>query len=380
MKRNVIVTLMTGVVCFAGTSSLVGEPNRAALLSAESAPPLAMLAAEDAEAQPQPQANQAKAESRNAPAANRAPTAGAVVSGGTGGFGGYGGGYGANGAVYSQRLQGIVSRSGGHGSSPLIIESAEPDPKMQANLQEDLAVMAHILDKTVSEVVGRDARYRTAMGIDVFWPDSRPMQNLYLEGYGVLFTLQAGFPLLAAPAKAEEEKTEANRDSAWEEAKQELYGETADTGVFSTGGGGIGISGAGRRGPGVPQKFDPGRVDQLKQSLLDSLKSAANIRNLKPDDWVTVCVFGTIAGEQGHRYMASSWTALGANKPAEVLVDNGPNGVRTSSIMTLRVKATQIDALSKGSLSAEDFRKQAQISIYPAEGGVVLGASSVQKH
>src|SRR5437879_3387322 len=56
----------------------------------------------------------------------------------------------------------------GHSApSPLMIRSCAADPKEQGGLEEDLAVMSHILDKALDEKVGNQPRGRKAMGIDV---------------------------------------------------------------------------------------------------------------------------------------------------------------------------------------------------------------------
>src|SRR6516162_5173523 len=113
------------------------------------------------------------------------------------------------------------------------------------------------------------------MGIDVFaFNGSGPMRNLYLDGYGALFMVNVGFPLVPPAAKTSEEKP--SGDSAWEEAKQELYG-----------------PGPGMR-PGLPpgEEFSAEKVGKLKASLLEALKNASNIRGIRPDESVTVCVLG----------------------------------------------------------------------------------------
>ena len=114
------------------------------------------------------------------------------------------------------------------------------------------------------------------MGIDVFYtPAASPLRSLYLDGYGALFMLNVGFPFLPPPhAEGQQEKPEANSD--WEDAKQELYGQ----------------GGRGRVMAAPSEPYDEERVNRLKEGLLESLKNATNIRGLKPDDSITVCVFG----------------------------------------------------------------------------------------
>jgi len=40
------------------------------------------------------------------------------------------------------------------------------------------------------------------------------------------------------------------------------------------------------------EEYDGTKVNKLKDALFEALKNATNIRNLKSDDSITVCVFG----------------------------------------------------------------------------------------
>src|SRR5436309_3546404 len=182
----------------------------------------------------------------------------------------------------SQRLQAIVSKGRGGPGKALVIRTSDADAKAQANLEEDLAVMSRILDKTVAKKLDDD-RGNRFMGINVlFAPGSGSISNLHLEEHGALFMLKVNFHLLPPPEKAEPTKEKSEADSTWEEAKQELYGRSdawalVDKGFkFST-------------AAGPQQEYDKDKVEDLKESLLDALKNATNIRNVKTDESITVC-------------------------------------------------------------------------------------------
>ena len=88
---------------------------------------------------------------------------------------------------YTERLQNILVRGPNHSAGKaLVIRSSESDLKEQAQLEEDLAVMAHILEKAASERAGGHGGQpygATAMGIDVFYtPAASPLRSLYLDG------------------------------------------------------------------------------------------------------------------------------------------------------------------------------------------------------
>lgn len=240
---------------------------------------------------------------------------------------------------FSDRLRNIINRAQGGGAEtgPLLIRTSSMDPKEQANLEQDLAIMAHILDKAAEETPAPTAPAR-AMGIDVFHTGAAAQRPLYLEGYGTLFTLSVGFPLVPPPASGTPEKEQAAGPSTWEEARQELYGGTSGTVDPTTG----------LPAPATPY-FSRERVEHLQEALLDALKNASNIRGLKPDDSVTVCVLGG--------------KLAGPNRPIDPAT--GLPVIRTS-VMTLRVKKAEVDALAKGKVSAEEFRKRAHVETYLA--------------
>ena len=261
------------------------------------------------------------------------------------------------------RLQSVIKRSSGHGGKALMIRSSEPDPKEQSNLEEDLAVMSHILDKALEEKSDTTHRTHRAMGINVYFSSSAPIRNLYLDGYGAVFMLHAGFPLVAPPkAEARKEKTETS--STWEEARQELYGQPGSAKTLAA----------------SVEEYDEEKVSQLKDALLEALKNAANIRDLKPDDSVTICVFG---GAGTGRSQVRSTTKRGATPSADVdthvwVLGDHSAGTSRGTILTIRVKKTDADAFAKGKLTLEEFRKKAKIAAYigNVEGGGGMGFGS----
>jgi hypothetical protein len=309
-------------------------------------------------AQAEAQANMAKAQQQVEHVQNE--MAQADVNAGGGGFGG---GSISTAPRYSQRLQNIVKRVPDHrAGGTLVIRSSESDPKEQTNLEEDLAVMSHILEKAVSEKGGGQGGVMwggTAMGIDVLYtPASSPLRSLYLDGYGTLFMLNVGFPLLPPPhAEGQQEKTEANSD--WEDARQELYGQ----------------GGRGRVMAAPSEPYDEERVNRLKEGLLESLKNATNIRGLKPDDSITVCVVGgPSSGQPKAKAYVRRSTGLGEAR-REVLESVRVGGPMRQTIMTIRVKKSDVDAFAKGAMTLEAFRKQAQVVSYAGslEGGMPFG-------
>jgi hypothetical protein len=274
-------------------------------------------------------------------------------------------------ASYATRLQRIVSRGA---SKAMIIRSSQMEPKNLANLEEDLSVMGRILDKALAQKLDDDDhRPRSAMGIDVFLtPGSSPVRSLYLEDYGVVFTLNVNFPLLAPPTRPAEEKEKTEADSTWEETKREVFGQRrvwSDSDQFFR-------FHSGRDGG---QEYNEKKVEDLKESLLEALKNATNIRTLKPDDVITVCVFGGSSAlsakakavvRRGPEPRPGSRTDSDDSQEAPVIWAEQDNaGPARGTTMTIRVRKSDVDAFAKGKLSPADFRKKAAITAYPGDGG-----------
>jgi hypothetical protein len=275
----------------------------------------------------------------------------------------------AAGPAFADRLQNIIKRTTDAtmvepSARPLVIRTSTMDPKDQANLEEDLVIMAKVLDKALQPVPEPNTPYR-AMGIDLFGSSSSPaMRNLYLDGYGALFMLRVGFPLVPPPpGPAEPKKEDSETDSAWEQAKQELYGQ-----------------GQAGMPPGPAQEFNEAKVSQLKAQLLEALKSASNIRELKPSESVTVCIFGGAgsgrfirSGLRTHASATAGQPSIPADSARMLAVDH--RGKQRGTVMTLRAKKSDIDAFAKGKLDHDEFSKTVKIEAYM--GAEVSGGMAV---
>lgn len=255
-------------------------------------------------------------------------------------------------------------------SRNLILGAHKLDAATVSNMEEDLTVMSRILDKTIE---GSYRRTSQALGIALFTsPNAATPQSLYLEGYGVLFQMNVGFPLLPTAA-GDQDKLEKPTDSPWEQARREIYG--------SRDGGREMLIG----GPGVGPKYDSDRVESLKKELLDNLKLASNIRNLKPDDTISLAITGadnpSVIMHNGRNVpnrvirsagVSTSTTVVqrGPQVPGaapdrvEVMtVNEGPSAGRPT-VLTIRVKKSDVDSFAKGKMTLDEFRNKAVINAY----------------
>jgi hypothetical protein len=256
------------------------------------------------------------------------------------------------------RIQPMIGRGGGAGGKPLVIFSSSPEPKEQANLEEDLAVMAHIFDKSLEDLPGGQPRGFKAAGIDVFFaPGQSPIRSFYLDGYGAVFLLNVSFPLVPPPQKVEREKPAV--DSAWAEAQEELFGQPNDL----------------RYGAGMVEEYSDEKVSRLKELLFETLKNASNIRGLKPDDSVTVAVFGGSTSTRA-KAKAGAKRALPA-RDGDMILWQDIEGQGRQTMLTVRVKKADVDAYAKGKLNPEEFQKRARLAAYNSgSAGGIFGSEA----
>lgn len=262
--------------------------------------------------------------------------------------GGMGGGFGSG-------FGGVVRP---RSARALIIPKDGGDTKGLGEVEEDLGVMAHILDKIVNtgDQAGR------AMGIAVFGNSAATLpQNLYIEGHGAIFLVNVNYPLVPPPAKADQEETKEPEPNEWETARRELTrpakGQAGgDPFVafeerFS--------ADAAWSGKFPPAEYDATKVEDLKQGLITALKNAANIRQLKSEELITVVVTGAEAGASKTFKAASAKPASGRNERMVAVVSVGERErVKGGAKLIIRVRKADAEAFQNGKLNFEEFRKK----------------------
>lgn len=253
-------------------------------------------------------------------------------------------------------------RNGSAGRA-LIIPNDAGDAKSIGEAEEDLNVMAHILDKAISD----DGNSARAMGIPVFGRvpglGASP-QNLYLEGYGAVFFENVNYPLLPPPTQPDDGNAKEKPNSEWEEARKEMSRP-------GSGGGADAFAGYGDFerefvwNGGGPSPYDAGKVEALKSNLIAALKNAANIRQLKLDEVVTVVVTGATADVGGKTIKSTG------NKPQP---KDDIFAVRVQALwlppshapgkLVLRTRKSDAEAFQNGKLSADEFKKKVTVMVY----------------
>lgn len=253
----------------------------------------------------------------------------------------------------------------------LIVQSVDTDPGTIANAEEDMSVMALILRKATGGGSAEDKRL--ALGVEVdstLFGSSSGARNIYVEGYGALFLLGVRYPLIAPQDKAEEVQAKDERSNDWKEAREEYLagGRVEIDEEFQ----GVWKGGGGRGGSFFTEEYDADKVEQLKVALLESLKNANHIRILKPTEYVNVVIQGGEAKVGGEKIVTG--------KNGQVNVTIRKTGSRSDSrrgetVMTLRVKKSDVDAFAAGTLDYAGFRNKATFQTYLRRGDASVSTS-----
>jgi len=264
---------------------------------------------------------------------------------------------------------------------PVVVQFSSTEGSQVQDMSEDLDVMTHIIDRTLSEDASEDTRPEK-MGIPLYFTGSgRSVRALYVEGFGALFMVKVNFPLQGAPA-AKEEEPEKSRDSEWERARREVLG------ISDPYTGGYGVASA-------TVEFDQKRVDELKTLLVRALKNASNIRHLKVDEAVSISVFGspstTVQTTRTKSTDAPGKTVESKPKRAtataygrQLQLSSGENfflaesgsSSGQGSVMTVRAKKSDIDAFAKGEVDQEAFTKKVTFNTYVGAGYGITSVNS----
>jgi hypothetical protein len=296
----------------------------------------------------------------------------------------------------------------------VIIPAGQTRPGDFNSTIEDMRVMLHILDSKVSNEPGSIRGILTDFG-DIFNGGNQSSQAIYIQGYGILFMKEVNFPV-AINTQTQQNKPQQSQepsgDTIWQQAKEQVLS------------GGSNVSG---NLPASQNQTIQARVEQLKSDIIDVMKQASNIRQIKPDEWIIVNITGLnqsasrmvstgttgvmsgygaggyggystggYGGTSGYGaggygaggyggystggyggmsgYGAGTYRGYGAGIGGMAYgtenVNRGSNGgsvdpnASIPSVLTLRAKKSDIDTFAKQELDTEAFRKKVEIYTY----------------
>ncbi|MBE7499203.1 MAG: hypothetical protein HS113_02620 [Verrucomicrobiales bacterium] len=244
-------------------------------------------------------------------------------------------------------------------SEPLVIPTATTDAAALAEIREDLTIMSRILQKATGRTGDRGDTMALGIVVSSF-PALRRPQAMYLADYGAVFLLNVPFPL-AAPADTPAAPAETPTNTAWEEARRELYGPKRTP-----------MAGWVQKAAGARREasFDADRVERLKREVIEALKNTANLRLVKSDEQVVVAISSTAGGRAKVTREARVLRIEGDRPDAghavvETKVADAPEaGGIGGSTLILRVKKADADAYAAGKLDREAFAQRVSLTAY----------------
>jgi hypothetical protein len=255
----------------------------------------------------------------------------------------------------------IFSSSKGDAIPPVMIRFSQPDAKTSAGLEEDLFVMARVISRTLDRADAENGKVAYKMNVPMLLTGSgRSVRPMYLEGLGPLFMIKVSFPLLPPPKAEEKTVRKTTTDTEWDEAQKEILGGT-ETWVEDA---------------DHNSNYNEEQVELLKKELIGSLKSAANMRGLKPDEFVNIAVFGHAPPLRVKSFSYPKTGDVGIGLPATAVVVQPSAAANASkgSVLTLRAKKSDIDAFASGKLDADAFSAKVMTASYAGSG---IGITSI---
>jgi hypothetical protein len=229
----------------------------------------------------------------------------------------------------------------------LVVPTPELKPEALAAITEDMTIMCRIFDKAVYPA-------RRSTGVSVYLNQRRSLgqlltqqgltQGLYLDGYGALFFIEADFPLVPGPQQKQESKPDEATDRVWSQTWNELRGQEE---------------------PGSSKDeapaYDAQKVENLKATILKTLRHAANLRT-RPQDQIAVVITSgmrTLNGKAQERALREFLRQSGHIAPSSTPKSTGRPGNAVPTLV-LRVSKAAVDALAAGQLAAEQFAPKVQ--------------------
>lgn len=225
-------------------------------------------------------------------------------------------------------------------------------------MAEDLNIFGFLVKRSLEKALGGEAP-EMRMGVPMLLESGgRHVHASYIEGFGALFSLSVRTPIVAPPsAAAKSEYPDA--PSEWDKARAALYGgdaaadqlEWSEASVLKA------------------EHYDAKLVDILKKQVLESLKSAGNLRHVKPDEWIVVTITGSpnapdvivfpAGGAGGIHGGGANNTLTGAGFGSRAVQASGRR-----TIMAFRVKKAAVDAFAAKGSSEEQFAGKVEVASY----------------
>ena len=283
-------------------------------------------------------------------------------------------------------------------------------------MSEDLRILGFILKKNLQPTLGEDSTdYKLGVPM-LLETGGRSIDASYIEGFGAIFNVRVRFPLIASTTQETKGDT-GNADSEWEKARRAVQGEESGE-----------EQGGNMSGRPETPRYNPRLVEIVTRRVIESMKNAANLRHLKADEYVVVTVagppdtganrmgqfggfgggsmgggggngsFGGVSGGGGGfaRVPGGGVGAVGGGPSGSASAGagaGGPNGSPPNrqprlseemrrryhlmplpdssprpTMMTIRIKKSDVDELAAKHASAEEWKGNAAVTTYLGAG------------
>lgn len=249
------------------------------------------------------------------------------------------------------------------GGSVLVIPSAEIETKDLLAINEDLNVMSRIFVTNLQKARVAPEGVGILLDVPIYGNlfsgrGNDSIQSMYLQGYGAIFLMKVDFPLSPGPKEVQKDETEKEQegDKVWEETRRGLY----EPETFTK-----------RKKDNSAPKYDAKKVENLKTTVVSSLKHASNIRNLKQNESVIITITGS-SGSSGNIFatpMESGQVAIydKDRRITRIVADPEPGdlGLTAPVVLIIRAQKADIDSFANGDIDLEQFRQRVQLISYP---------------
>ncbi len=227
-------------------------------------------------------------------------------------------------------------------SRVLVVPMAKTTPEQLASLTEDLDIMAMVFDKKLKDA-GIDIERRSSL----FAPYANRAGVLHLEGYGPIFMLRVNFPLAPPPETESTEGTDGPAgDPLWQQMKyQRNFGDAGWPSMVW-----------GRSDTKVVP-YEAEKVEKLKKTLIEAMAHASNIRNLGPEEKLTI----TIQGAQPHLGKSDIARTEAVTYRGNVLHRTWAHGTWSPNVLTIRAAKADIDGFAKGKINSDKFAEKVEV-------------------
>jgi hypothetical protein len=278
---------------------------------------------------------------------NRSRRPGNTASAGIGGVGQF--------AITSSYSSSKTSR--GDSIPPVIIRFSETDAKANADLEQDLYVMARVLSRMLERSEGDRIEHK--MGVPMLLTGAgKSVRPMYIEGTGPLFMVKVNFPLTSAP-KVPAKAVKQTPETEWNEAERDLYGAGTVDPADDDGGN---------------ASYNEDQVEMLKREIITALKNAGNIRGLKADEFVNVTVFGQSVPRSRTSSSRGEGKDIQLGLASGSIYESGSGGKGT--VLSLRARKADIDAFASGKLDFESFKTKVSTAAYAGSGAGMTSINS----